>query len=91
MASDDSEVTITHRVHRVAGDAAHVQILGHALAVDGEGGRGQRSRAERRLVGAAGGVDEAAAVAPEHGHVGEQVVGQADRLGALQVGVPGSE
>src|SRR5262249_55329927 len=87
----DREVPVTDGVQAVAGHAAEAELLGDRGAVDGEGRRRERARAERRLVGSLGRVDDPAAVALEHVHVGQEVVRQPDRLRPLQVRVPGRQ
>ena len=67
--------------------AGKVEQLGHILPVDGEGGPGQGTGAERQDVDPLEAVLHPPLVPLEHLHVGEHVVGEEDRLGGLQVGV----
>jgi hypothetical protein len=85
----DHVVAVAHRVHAVRGGRAEAEVARERLAIDGEGGTGQRSRAEREAVVAPAAVAEALAVAGQHRHVGQQVVRQEDRLSALHVRVAG--
>ena len=57
---------------------------GH-VAVDREGGAGERRRAERAFVEAPPRIREAAAVAGEHLDIGEEMVAEGDRLRRLQM------
>ena len=61
-------------------------VLRHALAVDREGGAGQRGGAQRQAVDALAGVQHALGVAAEHLDVGQHVVAEGDRLRHLHVG-----
>ena len=65
------------------------EVVGDRAAVDLPVDAGQRPGAERHHRGAVEGELEAQHVAGEHPEVGEQVVAEVDRLGALQVGVAG--
>ena len=64
---------------------------GDRVAIDRESGTGEGARAERRAVGPRPGVAEAPAVTLEHLDVGEEVVGEQDRLGGLDVGHAGHD
>jgi hypothetical protein len=65
------------------------ELRGDHPAVRVEVDPGQRARAQRHDVRPPRALVEALAVAHEHPGVGEQVVRQVDRLGALEVGVAG--
>ncbi len=82
-------VPVGHGVHAVRAGHGEAQVAGERLAVDGEGRAGQRGRAQRQHVDAPGAVGEALAIAVEHADVGEEVMGEEHRLGALEVRVPG--
>ena len=82
-------VAIAHRVEAVRRDGGEAEIAGERLAVDREGRAGERGGAERQHVGAGGAGGEPLAVALEHEHVGEQMVGEHDGLRALHVRVAG--
>ncbi len=81
------EVAVAHRVHAVLRHRGKAELLRDELAVQDDGRSGQRARSERHHVDAAEGVAEALLVALEHLEVGEEVVGEKDRLAALEVGV----
>ena len=85
----EHEVAVRHRVERVLGDAAEAELLGHEHAAGVEVHPGQRARAERQVVGGGHAEVEALEVAAELPEVGQQVVREVDRLGALEVGVAG--
>ena len=59
---------------------------GGRVAVDRKAGAGQRGGAERAFVEPRAGVGEAAAIAPEHLDIGQEMMAEGDRLGRLQVG-----
>ena len=65
------------------------EVVGDGIAVDLPVDAGEGAGAERHHRGAVEGELEAQHVAGEHPEVGEQVVAEVDRLGALQVGVAG--
>ncbi len=65
------------------------QLRRHPVGVEGQRRAGQGAGAERRDVEPAAGVDQAVDVAGEGPAVGQQMVGQQDRLGPLEVGVAG--
>ena len=85
----EHEVAVGHGVERVLGDAAEAELLGHEHAAGVEVHAGQRAGAERQVVGGGHAEVEPLEVAPELPEVGQQVVREVDRLGALQVGVAG--
>jgi len=61
------------------------------MAIDRKRRRGECACTERALRHALGGVDKTPGIALEHCVVGEQMVGQPNRLCALQMCVPGNE
>jgi hypothetical protein len=87
----DGEVAVGDGVQRVVADVVEAQRLGHAHAVDREGGAGQRGGAQRQAVDALAGVGHALGVAAEHFHVGQHVVAEGDRLRHLHVGEAGQD
>ena len=81
------EVAVGDRVDRVGRDALEAELGRHGAAIGGEVDPRQRPGAERQRRRLLGGEAQPRAVALEHPHVGEQVMAQVDRLGALQVRV----
>ncbi len=61
------------------------QRLGRRVPIDGEGGAGQRRRAQRALVEPRPRIGEPAAVARQHLDVGEEMVAEGHGLGRLQM------
>ena len=82
----DHEVAIRDGVERVRADAVEAELRGRGLAIERVAGARERARAQRRDVEAGARVGEAAPVALGHLDVGEQVMGEEDRLGRLDVG-----
>ena len=62
------------------------QRLGGGVAIDREGGAGQRGGTQRALVEPGARIGEPAAVAREHLDIGQQMVAEGHRLRRLQVG-----
>ena len=85
----DDEVAVRDRVEGVRADAIEVELTGGGLAVERVAGAGQGTRPERADVRPPPSVGQAVAVALDHLDVRQEVMGEQDRLGALQVGVPG--
>ncbi len=96
-AEFDGEVAVTDCVHAVLGDLGasfcidEAEVFGDGFPVEGEGGAGEGAASQGEDAGALGGIGEAVVVAFEHFHVGEEVVGEVDGLGALEVGIAGQE
>ena len=83
-------VAVAHRVEAVGADGGEAEIAGERLAVDREGGaRRAPPRPSGSTSARARPCPEALAIALEHEHVGEQMVREDHRLGALQVRVAG--
>ncbi len=80
------EVAVGDGIDGIAGRPVEAERRGGAVAVEGKSGAGQGGGAQRRFVEPPPGVGEAAAVAGEHLHIGQQMVAEGDRLGALQMG-----
>ncbi len=85
------EIAVAHGVDRVGGDAREPELRGGCLAVQGEPGARQRTRAQRAAVGPALRIDEATAVALEHLDIGQEVVREEHRLCRLSVRHPGQD
>ena len=85
----EDEVAVGGAVDRVVADVLEAEVVGDRVAVDLPVDAGQGAGAERHHAGAVERELEAQHVAGEHPEVGEQVVAEVDRLGALQVGVAG--
>ena len=65
---------------------AKPSAVGDSVPIDRERGAGKGRGAERRFVHPGAGVGEAAAVAPEHLHIGEEMVAERHGLGGLKMG-----
>ena len=71
-----------------ARDAIEVELTGGGLAVERVAGAGQRTRPERADVRPPPSVGQAVPIALDHLDVGQEVMGEQDRLGRLDVGRP---
>ena len=85
------EVAIADGVHAILGEGGEVEVIGDELAIEEDGGTGDGARAEGHDIEAFTGIEDAAVVAVKHFHVGEEMVGEVDWLGALEVGVAGDD
>ncbi len=81
------EVTIGDGVEAVAADRRKTQQLGDVFAVQRVGRAGQGAGAERQHVRPSVRVTQSTGVTLEHLGVGQQVVPEQHRLGALQMGI----
>ena len=79
------EIAVRHGVERVGGRPVEAERHGGGAAVDRPGRAGERRGAQRALVQPPAAIDEAAAVAIKHLHIGEEVMPEGNRLGALQM------
>ena len=82
------EIAVGHGIQRVLANLFKIKQFGGGFAADGKGGARQRGGAQGHAVHAAAAVCHALVVAPQHFHIGEQMVSEADGLGDLQVGEP---
>ncbi len=80
------EVAVGDGIQRIGGGPVEAQRLRRGFPVDGEGGAGQRRRAERGFVQPRAGIPQAAAIPREHLHIGHEVMAERDRLRGLEVG-----
>ncbi len=85
------EVAIRHGVDAVLAHTGHSQFPRRDRPVQGERGAGQRPRPERRDVHAPARLHEPVGVPGEHLPVRQEVMGEEDRLGPLQMGVAGKD
>src|SRR5688572_17893464 len=96
-AEFDSEVAIANRVHGILRNAGFILFVDEAeelrdeFTIERDGGAGDGAAAERADVGAIEAIFHAAAVALEHFAIGEEVMGEEDGLGALQMRVAGND
>ncbi|MBT9161034.1 MAG: hypothetical protein DDT26_02332 [Dehalococcoidia bacterium] len=68
---------------------AEPQLPGYRIAVDSIGHPRQCPAAQRQHIGPLQAVAEALGISLKHLEVGQQMVGEKDRLGSLKVGVTG--
>src|SRR5262245_35506092 len=80
------EVAVRHGIDGVLGWPVKAQGPGRGLAVDGKRRAGQGRGPERRTVNPLPRVQQPAAVALEHRHIGHQVMAEGDGLRRLQMG-----
>ena len=80
----DREIAVGDGIDRIRGRAVEAERGGGPVAVDRKSGAGERGGAERGLIEAAATIGEAAAVAPEHLHIRQQVMAEGDWLGRLE-------
>ena len=83
------EVAVGDRVDRVLRHRREPELARERPAIGGEVDAGQRAGAQREAIRTGQHAREALVVAAEHPEVGQQVVREIDRLGALKVGVAG--
>ncbi len=83
------EVAVGHGVEGVLEPAGEPEVLGHTVRVEGQGRAGQGPGPEGRDVEPVDGGHQPVDVPGQGPPVGQQVMGQQDRLGPLQVGVAG--
>ena len=67
----DREIAVGDGVERIGGGPVEAERGGGRVAVDREGGAGERGGAERAFVEPTPAIGEAAAVAPEHLDIGQ--------------------
>ena len=85
----EREVAVGDRVHAVRGQPGEAEGVGDGHPIEGQGRAGQGARAERHLGRGRVGVHHPGRIAEKGMRVGQQVVADRDRLGALEVGVAG--
>ena len=93
----EGEIAVADGVHGVLGELRaafgidEAKQFGDQFAVEGQGGPGDGAAAEGADIHAGMAIPEAFAVALEHLDVGEEMVGEVDGLGALEMGVAGDD
>ena len=87
----DDVVAIGDGVHAVAADGGETEVSGERGTVDGIRRAGEGGAAEGHDIGAGQSIAQAAGVAFRHFNIGEQVMGEKDGLGALEVSVAGQD
>ena len=85
------EIAVAHRIHAVAADLVEAELPGEKRPIEHDRGAGDRAAAERQHIEPARGIREAVGIALEHLDVGEQMMGEEDRLAALEMGVAGHD
>ena len=85
------KIPVGNGVHAVGGDFREVQFLSQKIPVRGIGDAGQSAAAQGHTVDPAAAVPESGAIPLEHLKISQQVVGEQDRLGPLQVGIAGDQ
>ncbi len=82
----DREIPVRYGIERVCRRPVEAQRRSGRRAVDRERGARKSGGAERRFVHPAPTIGKPPAVAPDHFHIGHQVVAQRHRLGDLEMG-----
>ena len=85
------EIPITHRIETVGVDGIKTELRSRGAAIDRHRRAGQGGRSQGTDVDPPSHVGQALAVTLSHLDVGQQVVGQAEGLGPLQVRVAGDQ
>ena len=91
------EIAVTDTIHRVLRDPGIALGIGESkehrdgIAIDGQGGTGECTGTQGTDIGAFAAIGETTEVAIEHLYIGEEMMGEGDRLGALKVGVAGDD
>ena len=85
------EVPVGDGVHAVGTDGVEAELICNELAVEGVGDAGEGAAAKGKDGGGVPALLEAPLVSLEHVKIGEEVMGQQDGLGALEVGVAGHD
>ena len=80
-------VTVADRVQGIAVNLLEIQLGGHELPVYGEGGACQRPRPQGHNIRPAVDPPETLKIPGQHAEVRQQMVGEQDGLGPLQMGV----
>jgi hypothetical protein len=83
------EVPIRYGIQGIGHGLIEAERLGGRPPVDGKRGAGQGGGAQRALVEPCPGIVQPAAVAPEHLHIGQQMMAEGYRLRRLEVGETG--
>ena len=81
------EVPVGHGIQRVLEAGGEAQVSRHAVGIQRQRRPGQRAGTQRRHVSPVPGVHQPVDVAGQRPAVGQQVMGQEDRLGLLEVRV----
>ena len=81
----EREVAVGHGIERICGGRGEAEVPRQPRPINGETAAGQRPRPERRDIRPFEGILDATAVAVQHLHVGQEMVGEEDRLGPLGV------
>ena len=84
----EEKITVAHRIDAVRRHAREAQFVRHELAVQFEGGPGQRPGAQGHAIGPPSRVIEPAGIALQRPEQGQGVVGEQDGLRLLQMCVP---
>ncbi|MNH98638.1 hypothetical protein D3C73_513810 [compost metagenome] len=87
----DDEIPVADRIQTVLIDTIEPELLCYKMTVDREGGSRKRPCSQRQHVDPLVAVRQAFCITAEHGHVSQQMVGEQDRLGTLQMRVAGND
>ena len=79
------KIPVSHGVHAVRADFREFQDRSHRIAISGVGHSGQGAAPQGQHIHTGGAVGEPADVTFQHFEVGQYVMGEQDRLSALQV------
>ncbi len=90
-AEFNGKVAIRHTVETVARHPVKTKLRGYPLAVDGEGGTGQRPCSQRQDIKTFAQILQTAGITGDHLTIGEHVMAVEYRLSGLQVGIAGHD